>query len=362
MDRLSLHDLHQQLGARFTAVTDCEAVADYGNFLAEHRFLRESAGVLDLSFRSRVCLTGADRVRFLHGQVTNEIKRLQPGEGCYTALVSAKGRMESDLNVYCLEGELLLDFEPGLRETVTGRLERYIVADDVEVVDVGALFGLLSLQGPNAKAVAGSLGLFSQVPEQPFHFSKADDANLGELYLVNHARLGSAGFDLFAPMPAMGPLAERLIAAAKTVSGGPSGWQAFETARIERGIPRFGPDMDERNFPQECGIEAQAVSYTKGCYIGQEVLNRIYTLGHVNRGLCGLRLGADTALPAHGDKLFHAGKEVGYLTSAVWSPALEANIALGYARNEARQAGTELIVRGDAGESAARVVSLPFVA
>src|SRR5579862_5687931 len=119
MNSLALHEFHHGLNAGFGELDGMEVVLHYGNTLEEYNALRESVGVLDLSFRSRVCLTGADRVRFLHGQVTNDIKRLQPGEGCYAALVSAKGRMESDLNVYCLEGELLLDFEPGLREAIT---------------------------------------------------------------------------------------------------------------------------------------------------------------------------------------------------------------------------------------------------
>src|SRR5882672_12603752 len=114
MERLSLHELHEAGGARFTAVNGAEVVEDYGDALAEHAALTQTAGVLDLSFRGRLCLTGADRARFLHGQVTNEIKGLKTGEGCYAALITAKGRMQSDLNIYRLDDEFLLDFEPGL--------------------------------------------------------------------------------------------------------------------------------------------------------------------------------------------------------------------------------------------------------
>src|SRR6476661_343092 len=106
----------------------------------DYTFLRDSAGVIDFSSRSRLCVTGPDRVRFLNGQVTNNVKELKPGEGCYAALVNAKGRIQSDLNIYCLPDELLLDFEPGLAATVTQRLEKYVIADDVQVVDVSANF------------------------------------------------------------------------------------------------------------------------------------------------------------------------------------------------------------------------------
>jgi folate-binding protein YgfZ len=132
-------------------------------------------------------------------------------------------------------------------------------------------------------------------------------------------------------------------------------------ARIEAGIPRFGVDMDETNIPLECGIESRAIVYNKGCYIGQEVINRIHSIGQVTKELRGLRLADDlAALPARGDKLFHGDKEVGYVTSAVKSPSLNANLALGYVRKEANQAGTELVLKTAAGNSAVKIVALPF--
>jgi folate-binding protein YgfZ len=159
-------------------------------------------------------------------------------------------------------------------------------------------------------------------------------------------------------------VADKLIAAAKQIGGRAAGWQAFETARIEAGIPRFGVDMDETNLPLECGIEQRAISFNKGCYIGQEVINRIHSVGHVTRELRGLRLAdpasAELPLPLRGDKLFHNGREIGFVTSAVKSPALGANIALGYVRREANQIGTELVLRTALGESSAKIVELPF--
>lgn len=359
---LALHEFHQKLGARFAALIGAEVVADYGNPLTEHAALRAGAGVFDLSFRSRLCLLGADRVRFLHGQVTNDVRNLPAGEGCYAALVTAKGKMESDLHVYALQDELLLDFEPGLSAKVSQRLEKFIVADDVQVAEVSPHYGLLSVQGPKAETVVRDLERFDQVPVKPFHFIKHSDESFGEIYLMNQPRLGFAGFDLFVPTTALQAAAEQLIAAARSVGGQPCGWTAFDTARIEAGIPRFGVDMDETNIPLECGIEARAVSYRKGCYIGQEVLNRIHSIGHVNRELRGLRLADDLpALPTKGDTLLHAGREVGSVTSAVWSPTLEANLALGCVRREANAIGTELTLQSACGESRARIVELPFV-
>jgi len=404
---LQLHEFHLRLGARFMQVNGAEVVNDYGDWLAEHTALRTTAGVLDLSLRSRICLVGSDRVRFLHGQVTNDVNRLRLGEGCYAALTTAKGKMESDLNIFCLADELLLDFEPGLTEKISRRLEKFIVADDVQIVDAAPHYGLLAVQGPKAEAVVLGLRLVGKdaLPRVQADrqlgptIVKIPDATLGEIYLANHSRLQPGrwgetqsspnqeensglerlsphqgnGFDLFVPDSSLAAVADRLIATSKQIGGRACGWQAFETARIEAGIPRFGLDMDETNLPLECGIGSRAVSYNKGCYIGQEVINRIHTLGHVNRELRGLRLADDLkSLPQRHDKLFHNGKEIGYITSAVKSPTLDAlvapklqnkggNIALGYVRREANQIGTELVLQTAGGESSAKIVELPFV-
>jgi folate-binding protein YgfZ len=229
---------------------------------------------------------------------------------------------------------------------------------------------------------------------------KISDTTLGEVYLMNHSRIDlswwgerprepqtkqdgssvasphqSSGFDLFIPNSSLGAVADKLIAAAKQIGGRACGWQAFETARIEAGIPRFGLDMDETNLPLECGpaVRDRAVVYNKGCYIGQEVINRIHSFGHVTRELRGLRLADDLkSLPQRGDKLFRDGKEIGYVTSAVKSPSLNAlvapklqseggNIALGYVRREANQTGNELTLQTAGGESLAKIVELPFI-
>ena len=362
MNPLMLHEFHHGLNARFAELNGAEIVADYAGWLAEHAALRETAGAIDLSFRSRICLTGADRVRFLHGQVTNDVKKLCVGEGCYSAITTNKGKMESDLNIFALADELLLDFEPGLTEKISARLEKFIVADNVQIVDVAPHYGLLSVQGPKATDVVRAIGLFAEIPTAQLGSIKISDSTLGEIYLANNPRLGKSGFDLFVPNNSLGAVADKLIAAAKQIGGRAVGWTAFETARIEAGVPRFGVDMDETNIPLECGIESRAIVYNKGCYIGQEVINRIHSVGHVNKELRGLRLADDLkTLSQKHDKLFHAGKEVGYVTSAVKSPSLNATIALGYVRREANQIGNELTLRTAAGESPAKIVTLPFV-
>jgi glycine cleavage system aminomethyltransferase T len=333
MEPMALHEFHRARNARFADQHGTEAVSHYGDALSEHAALRQTAGALDLSFRSRLCLVGADRVRFLHGQVTNDVKRLREGEGCYAALVTAKGKMQSDLNVYCLRDELLLDFEPGLAAGVAQRLEKYIVADDVQVVDVAAQYGLWTVHGPRSEEVIRHTDLFPAVPSAPHGSVHASDATLGELYLMQHRRLGMNGFDLFIPLGSMNSAAGKLTSAVEAVGG------------------------------RLCGIEDRAISYNKGCYIGQEVINRIHSIGRVNRQLRGLRFnGSRSALPAKGDLLFSGEKEAGYVTSSTRSPLTQSDIALAYVRREWSEPGTRLMLRSAGGGGEATVAALPFSA
>ncbi len=303
MSPLALHELHSSLNARFTEVNGEEAVRDYGNVTAEYSALRENAGLLDLSFRSRLCLLGADRQRFLNGQVTNDVKALKPGQGCYAALITAKGKMVSDLNIYPLENEILLDFEPGLSASVAQRLEKYVIADDVQVVDVAPHYGLLSVQGPKAPEIVARLQMGKEVPAV-MGFVRWNDATVGEIYFMSLPRTGTGGSDLFVPTGSLGAVWDKLVTAAKASGGSVCGWDALEMARIEAGVPRFGLDIDESNLPPEAGLEKRAVSYTKGCYIGQEVIARIRTYGQVAKALRGLRPeGELKALPKKGTRL-----------------------------------------------------------
>jgi folate-binding protein YgfZ len=334
MAALSLHDFHQARGAIFSSQNGFEAVASYGATEKEYLDLTTGCALVDLSFRSRVCLVGSDREKFLHGQVTNEILRLPPGFGTYAALVTAKGKLQSDLFVYKLTDELLLDFEPGLTTAIVARLEKYIIAEDVQIVDVAPLYGLLSLQGPGAAAKLQSLP-FGPLPDKTRQWTRSASAS-GDLYIVNNRRYGVPGYDLFVPAADLAETAERLSSLAPW-----AGLDACEIARIENGIPRFDIDMDESNLAPEA--LSHAISYSKGCYIGQEVIARIRTYGQVAKALRLIRLpGEQPALPPRGEKLFKDGKEIGYITSSTLSPRHGAMVALAYVRKEANAPGEKL--------------------
>ena len=361
MTSLRLHEVHDALGARFSELAGMEVVADYGDPGAEHTALRSSVAVVDLGFRGRLCLTGTDRVRMLNGQVTNDVRSLATGSGCAAAICSPKGRLVADVAIAALPEELLLDFEPGLSAALVQRLEHHIVAEDVQVVDAAPHYGLLTIQGPRASEVIVRLELFPQLPETPFSVAIAGSATLGDLYLMNRPRAGFPGFDLFVPTDCQEAVLDRLVAAARDLGGCAAGFEALDLARFEAGIPRFPVDMDDTNLPPEAGLDRGAISYTKGCYTGQETIARIRTYGQVSKALRGLRLPDDgSPLPQKGDKLMRNGREAGYVTSARQSPAMKARLALGYVRKESNAPGTELTLVSGGRESQVRVVNLPF--
>ncbi|WCJ59378.1 glycine cleavage T C-terminal barrel domain-containing protein [Fontisphaera persica] len=340
---LPLQETHASLGARFTSVNGVDLVAHYGDAPGEYRALTDTAGVLDLSARGRLCLTGQDRQRFLNGQVTNNVKDLQPGQGCYAALLTPKGKVQADLYIHALAQELLLDFEPGQLEAVSRRIEKYLIADDVQLVNVTPHYGLLSVQGPHARAVVESLNLGVALPTAPCHSVTVQHPAWGELCLANVPRLLTCGVDLFVPVSALESVWTALLAAAARAGGRAAGWEALETARIEQGIPRFPVDMDDTNLAPEAGLDTRAISYTKGCYTGQEVIARIRTYGQVAKHLRRVAWQQSAkVLPQKGDKVFEGGKEIGYATSSTYSPALKSNLALVYIRREYDRPGREV--------------------
>ena len=308
----------------------------------EFSALTETAGWLDQSDRSRLCLLGADRARFLHGQITNDINGLEEFTGCYAALINARGKMESDLFAYRLADEILLDFEPGFTAAVQSRLERYVIAEDVEIADVAPHFGLLTMQGPQAEAVLTELDL--PAPPEPLAVAQTED----EIYIVHQPRLGTAGFDLFIPIDAMNAWRKRLDTIAPRCQ-----MPAFEKARVLATIPRFGVDLTTDHLPPEGGLETRAISYAKGCYIGQEIIARIRTYGKVTKVLRGLTLNGVAAV---GDPVLHEEKPVGTLSSVCHEPSA----ALAIIKRAAGESGTVLSVDTKNGSVSAQVATLPF--
>jgi len=362
MKKLASESWHLRKGARLEEWSGATVVSVYENAALEYEFLRRTAGIVDLSFRSRLLVRGGDRVRFLHGQVTNDVKSLRPGNGCYAALISAKGKMQADMNIFCLPDALLLDSEPGMETPIQERLEKYVIADDVQIETVAEKYGLISVQGPKAGLVAAALEGFEAPPTIPFGIKEINHPVNGVFYVTNLSRFGGpVGYDFFAPLSMLEFLLERLTDGATRVGGGLVGCRACEAVRIENGVPRFGVDMDETNFPLEADLERRAISFNKGCYIGQEIISRIRTYGQVTKALRGLLLspGAER-LPQRGDRLLNGEQEVGYVTSALESPAANAKLALGYVRKECNHLGNYLQLQLENTRCDVQIVALPF--
>jgi len=344
--------------AAFTEVAGVRLPEHFGDPDAEYRALREAAGVLDRATTGLLRLTGADRVRFLNGMITNDVKALTPGAGLYAALCSAQGKVLGDLRVLALEEALLLLCEASCRARVAQTLERFIIADDAKVADASGEVAVLGCYGPKAaQAVARVAG--SPPPELAPHHHVEVRVGDAHARVVATPFLGVPGFDLLLPAEAAAAAAERLLEAVKGVGGRAVGHTAFETIRVEAGTPWYGLDFDENTLPQEAGLETTAVSFTKGCYIGQETVARIHFRGHVNRRLTGLALEGNT-VPARGSRVLRGEAEVGRVTSAVRSPARGTPVALAMLRREAGEPGTSLTVEAAGTHLTAEVIPLPL--
>ncbi|HWV87997.1 MAG TPA: glycine cleavage T C-terminal barrel domain-containing protein [Capillimicrobium sp.] len=302
--------------------------------------MHEACGLVDRSERGKLALTGAGAKEFLNGQVTNDVLALEPGTGCYAAFLTPKGKMLGDLRILDLGDELWLDTERGALQALFDMIRRYKIGYDVELHKRTLECGLLSLVGPRAREVAGALELPSAE-----HSSMRARRGGADVILVSTAD----GVDSICAAEDVGAVrAAFLEAGAEEVPE-----EAAEVVRVEAGRPRYGIDLDDTVIPQEAGLNERAVSFTKGCYVGQETVARLHYRGKPNRHLRGLRLHGEAAT---GDPLRLGDREVGRVGSVADSPTL-GPVALALLRREA-EPGSEVRV-GDGGATAT-VVELPF--
>jgi folate-binding protein YgfZ len=306
---------------------------------AQYRQLREECGLLDRSARGKLLISGPDAAEYLQGQLTNDVEALGPGDGQYATLLDRKGHMQADMRVLRLAaGEFWLDTESGALEALRRHLEMYKIGRDVEVADLTAERAIVSLLGPRSVEIAGTAPL-------PEHSCERVTVHGVECLAAGTRH----GLDLIADTADASRLREALTGAG-AVAVEP---RAADILRIEAGTPRFGAEMSSATMPAEAGIVEDAVSFTKGCYIGQEPVARLHYKGRPNRQLRGLALSAPVEA---GSPLRLGEREVGRVGSACVSPA-HGPIALAIVRREA-EPGAELAVGED--EVTARVVDLPF--
>lgn len=317
--------------------------------LDQYQAARASAVVVDRSAQGKVAFTGADRISFLHALFTNDVAQLKRGTGVYSAYLTPQGRMISDMRVVEIGDRLLLDVEGFVAAPLAERFDKLIFSEDVQVQNLTGDLAELGVHGPTAaQAIERATGV--QVSGLA---SQYDNIAEGGLTIVRDDSLGVTGFDIYVERAGAEPLR------AKLRSGGAvdASEATAEVLRIEAGRPRFGVDMDTETIPLEAGIENRAISLTKGCYVGQEVIVRVLHRGHgrVARRLVGLLLPDGTA-PSKGDAVLSGDKEVGEVTSGSPSPLMGAAIALAYVQRDHTSVGTELTINN----AVAQVSVVPF--
>ena len=329
--------------------------------LQDYRALRDGAGVVVRSDRGLIAVAGADRRTWLHGLVTNDVAALTPGTGCYAAWLTAQGRFITDMTVNELGDLLLVDLHVSVKDTVLEKLAAFVFAEDVQLGDVTGSFASVGVHGREAASVLGMVfggaraaGLAAFAPHQNARLPFEGEAAI----VVRDDELGVIGFTVYVDATRVDQLTRALAeAGARRVSA-----DVADIVRLESGKPAFGSDMDEDIIPLEAGIESRAISFTKGCYPGQEVIIRVLHRGggRVVKKLVGLTL-EGSQVPCAATTLMAGEKEVGRVTSAAMSPAVGHPIALGYVHRDFMEPGTKVqAVLGDH-RTTATVTALPFV-
>jgi folate-binding protein YgfZ len=324
--------------------------------MAEYKQARSGA-ILLKSARGQIEVAGLDAATFLQNLTSNDIRALSPGGGCEAFLLTVKARVVAHLFVWRSEespSTFWVDLNPGRAEEVFAHLDRHLISERVELTDRTAEFAQIRVLGPRAPDLVSGVLEADLRPLQPLE-QRTVLRGGGSCLARRQDLAGLPYFDLLGPVSSM----ESLWQALESAGGKPARKQVFEVLRVEAGMPLEGVDFDENTFAPETGRIPQAISYAKGCYLGQEPVVMARDRGHLNRTLVGLRIAAERA--PGGSLLYREGKEVGRLTSCVHSPRLGTAIALGYVRRGNQEPGTRVEVDAHGERLVAEVVSLPFV-
>jgi glycine cleavage system T protein len=358
-EKTPLYDEAANRGAVFTEEAGWLMPADYGQSSTEYQQARGRAALFDLSHQGKVEVAGPESAKFLHNLCTNDIVHLAVGSGCEAFFPTGQAKIVGYALVYHVAAangvdSFWLDPGPGMGEKLARHLDRYLISEQVEISDRSRTFAQLHVAGPEASAIVQkSLQVELSNLSELQHKSVTPQEG-GVLQIRRHDVLAVTGYDIACPTSQSNTVWRVLILAGAK----PAGLKAYETLRVEAGTPVYGRDIDETNLPQEVGRSERAISFTKGCYIGQETVARIRTYGHVNRSLVGLKLAAGPV--SAGTKVRRDGKEIGHVTSSVMSPLLGGAIALAYVRRGSEEPGTALEVDAETGTQSAEVAALPF--
>jgi folate-binding protein YgfZ len=349
MSVTTLQDKWAARGAVLGSYRGADTPTSFGNAAAEFRALQEGTGLYDVSWQAKLVLTGEDRVRWLNGMVTNNIRDLAVGHGVYNFLLNAQGRILGDLVAYNRGDYLLVTTDRGQSATITEVFDRYIIMDDVEVADIHDKLSAVGLAGPGAGQTLQQAG----IDVSPLERGQVIDLVWRDMGVSvargTHPQVES--YEIWFAAEQADAVWDALV----TTGATPVGSEALEWYRIARGVPRYGLDLSQRDLPQETE-QKHALNFAKGCYIGQEIVERIRARAILHRTFTGFLVDGDP--PPAGTKIKDGDKNIGEITSAarVPFPSDERTLALGYLRREFETPGTSVLI----GETRATVQSIPF--
>jgi aminomethyltransferase len=352
-----LFETLKEHGATFADFHGWVMAESYGDSDKEQQQVRNGVGLLDLSYYGVIKVGGNEAVQFLNGLLTNDVKSLSNGKGMRAAFLTGHGKVRAISRVLGFGNEYLIINNPQTHDKVFKFIFPFSYAGDFKVDDVSDQYRILSVQGPKSSLVMKEV-CFEPVPSFA-EYEWSDNIIAGQHVLISRAsHTGETGFDIFVPASGLKDVWDFILMKGSFHSISPVGMAALESLRIEAGIPVYGVDADESNMMLELGI-ADAVSFTKGCYTGQEAVAMATYRGHISKKLSGLTI-AGQVVPASGDKLFKEAKEIGYITSALNSVTLGSIIALGYVKYGFFDSGSEIEIETQAGRIPATIVELPF--
>ena len=348
MSVATIHERFVASGARIGTYRGGETPVSFGDTAAEFRVLLESCGVVDMSWQARLVLTGEDRVRWLNGMVTNNIRDLAVGRGVYSFLLNAQGRILGDLVGYNRGDHLLVITDREQAPAIAAIFDRYIIMDDVEVADISDKLATVGVTGPRAREVLATAGI--EVTLGPGQVIDTVWREIG-ISVARSAQPAMDGYEIWLSRENVDKVWDALPAAGVK----PAGSDALELYRMVRGVPRYGVDLRDRDLPQETG-QHYALHFAKGCYIGQEIVERIHSRAILHRTFVGFEVEGEPPQP--GTKVQVNGKNAGEMTSAARMPfpSGERTLALGYAHKEIAVPGTIVQI----GSQTATVQTLPF--
>ncbi|HVB98905.1 MAG TPA: glycine cleavage T C-terminal barrel domain-containing protein [Candidatus Dormibacteraeota bacterium] len=346
-----LREKHEQAGAAMGVWFGAALPAGYGDFDSEYRSARDAVAVVDTNFQLLAELTGPDRVRYLNAITTASILDLEPGRSAIGLLLDSHAHILAELRTLALPDRLTVLSHAMARERTLATLDRFIIMDDVTLTDRSGEFGSLALVGPGALALAREL---TNLDLDAIGEGGHAEARVGAIAcrVLRACSLGLPGVEWIVGREQLCELWELLARSAARHGGGRAGYRAIEALRLEAGLPWFGADFDEHSIPHEAGLEQTHISYTKGCYTGQEIVERVRSRGHVNRRLIGLAF-TGAAIPGPGEPLSAGGATVGQVTSAAFSPAAGRVLGLAYLRREFQAPGSRVTWAGGEAEAIA---------